>query len=955
MKDTDFSKTSTDMKPGNKIKFMLSFIAGLAIHISLANTTTFTDSIPLDPGITYGVLPNGLTYYIKPIENPAAGLNLRLVVKAGFFHEAQGETEFAHLTEHLGFTEGRNILNKEGSNALDEAGIGRAEMNGLTSNDYTDYFVQTSKENRLGIDIALDFFQEVLWNLNLTEKNIDVERSTVLGEADGGNFSPNIYSHFIEKQITGWGAEPPEDYENHLKTFKPEKIISFYKKWYRPDLMAIVVTGDIDDVDKIEKRIIEKFSKGKRPDNAPRTNVDLKNYLNKTPQFYKKELKGDNDYLVYKPIRLRLYFRQFEIKKINSKQGLKDQLVRDLFIELLNKRYQEVLQEYNTFLSIRPKFLNPAAALRIEIVPEQGLNKNTIIKALKPLKQIKKYGFSAKEFSDGKKEYLKLLKKSDTLGIYYWKNQINEHFVNGEPLPEGKPEILKKILQKLDKDEFSAKIKSFIKEEPEDISIVGYNNDPTLDNSEEKIKTWIREINEISVAPHVNPGKNLVLMDTAEVKELSHPPIKTFNTVIPGTKRYRMKNGLNVILKSSNAAFDRNTIRFHGFSPYGIDCFPEEDYFSVVNATAILKNSGIGKLDKYEVKKILNEMEFDGNVSPFIKSDEAGIKGNISFKDLETALQLIYLYFTSPNFSTTAFDDWKTQQIINVAFKNFPVENFETAIREILPDRDFTPKGQKFIEGLEQINLDRVQNIYMQLFRNSKNFTFLFSGDFNEEEVLKLCQKYLGNLPVKSKSSNCLSENKESFIEPIKSRNFYSSAPLKLALIRIVYIKKTNNEFLDWKEEIQIEILRKILDELLIRRLRFESEEGGTYGIYTGMNFVNSHNYNEIKIRFEAYPGDADRLIEEAKNVVENLRNSPVDNTLFQKLKNVQLGKEETSRAILQKMHGFVRNGIPWYDDEEKKAFINSLGPEDIQQTALKYLNRDPKIFKMLPKEYLKE
>lgn len=948
------------MKIRIKTRILLSLITSLVFQLSLANTAITIDSIPLDSSIRYGKLPNGLSYYIKPIDNPATGLNLRLVVKAGFFQEGSGESEFAHIVEHLAFTAGRNISTKKSSNVFDEAGIRLAQLNGLTANDYTDYFVQTSKENPLGIAVALDFFQDILWNLDLNEKNIDLERNTVLGEAKGGDFRPGIYSYLMEKQITGWGAEPPKDYEDHIKTFKSEKLIDFYKKWYRPDLMAIVIVGNIDHIDKLENELKEKFTKGKSSNNPPATAVDQINYLSKAPQFYEKELQSDNDYLEYKPIQLSLYFRQFENELSNNNPALKDQLIKNLFIDLLNKRYLQVVQEYNTFLSIRTKFLEPPAALRLEIIPKEGLKKDNFITAFKTLKEIEKYGFSTKEFNEGKAEYLNSIRETDTLQIYYWKNQIIQHFVNGKSLPKEKPEILGKILQKLNKKEFHSEIKNYIKEEPEDISIVAYKGDRALDNPENNIRKWITEVNKLSVEPPATSEQKLVLMGTAEIEKLKEAQIKALKTKIPEAKSYQMKNGLRVILKplkqkSSSVKEEQNSISFRGFSSHGIDCFSEKDYFSVINAPSILKNSGVGTLDKFELKRYLDRKGFEGHVSVFIENDASGIKANISLKELEIALQLVYLYFKSPNFNDIAFEDWKTEQKINMAYKNYPAENFETAIREFLSKKDFTPKGRKFIEGLEKTDLDRSWAIYKQLFSDPSNFTFLFSGNFNEEVVLKLCQKYLGNLPVSSETlrSNCNSTTIKSQIKPIKSKIFYSRAPLRLAMVRIAYIKKTNSSFLNWREEIKLEILRRSMAELLMRRLRFESEEGGTYQILALRDHSNFYKYNEVYIDFNSYPEDTERLIEESKNVVDNLKNSAVEISLFEKLKKVQSNKKVTNGVTLRKMYGVVKNEISWFDEEEKKVFIESLRPKDIQETALKYLNQKPIIFKMLPQEFI--
>ena len=806
--------------------------------------------------------------------------------------------------------------------------------------------------------MAFNYFHDILWNLDFTEENIDLERSTILGEANGGNFRPSMYSSFMEKKITGWGAKLPKDYEDHIKTFEPKKIRNFYNKWYRPDLMAIVVIGDLDDMDEIEKKIIKKFSKGKRPDNTPHTAVDQISYLKKAPQFYKKELKGDNDHLVYKPTPISLYFRQSKIEKVNNDQRLKDQLVRSLFIELLNNRYLKELREYNIFLSIRSKFLAPPSALRIEIAPEKGLNQNVFINVFKPLMKIKKYGFTAEEFKDGKIEYLKSIRKTDSLGISYWRNQIIEHFVNGETLPEGKTKILENILQNLTKEEFNDEIKKYIKEEPEDISIVGYR-DTALDSSERKIRTWIKELESLPIDPPVTNAKKLVLMDTSEIEKLKEAPVKILKTKIPEAKSYELKNGLRVIFKStpphaSNEASDQNTINFRGFSPQGINCFSKRDYFSAFNTPSVLKNSGIGELDKFELKEYLKRKEFDGYISPFVESDASGLKGKFALRDLETAFQMMSQHFKSPNFSNSAFEDWKTQQKINIAYMRYPADNFETAIKEFLPNENFTPKGRRFIEGLEQTDLERIKRIHSQIFNDAGSFTFLFSGEFNEEVVLKLCQKYLGTLPAKSKTSKCIRKNKDSLNEPLKSRTFYSTAPLKLAMVRIAYIKKTEATFLDWKEDIKLDILRRSLAELLIRRMRFESKDGGTYQILALRDHSSLYKYHGMCIDFDSYPEDTERLIEESKNVVKALKKDPIENSLLENLKKIQLNIELTHGNIIGEMYGIVKNGETWIDKDDMKAFIESLNPKDIQATAAKYLKNKPVIFKMLPKEFKK-
>ncbi|UAB85084.1 insulinase family protein [Zunongwangia sp. SCSIO 43204] len=948
------------MKNTLKKRIFLSFIANLIVCISLAHNRTPTDSLPLDDDIRYGVLPNGLTYYIKPIDHPGAGLNLRLVVKAGINQEADGELEFAHITEHLGFIAGKNISRKETSHLFDEAGVSMAQLNGFTAGNYTDYFVQVSDKNNKGASLALDFFKDIIWNLELNEKNIWLERLTVFDETGGGNFNQSIHSDFLEKQITGWGAKAPEDFEEHIKTFRYNKLIDFYKKWYRSDLMAIVIVGNIDNIEELEKELKEKFTKERKAGNLPNPTVNQLNYLNKAPQFYKKELLGNNDHLIYKPIHLSLYFRLGPNKNRQSKQGLKNQLIRSLLIELVNKKYSQVLREYNTFTSIRTKFLNPPTALKLEIIGSDGFKKDYINTAFQTLKKIKKYGFTIDEFNSGKAEYLNSIRQTDTLSLFYWKNQIIQHFVEGEALPANKEQLQENILHNLSQEEFHNEIKQYIKEEPEDISMVAYKDNRELNNPEKKIRTWIKEVIRLPVEPSVPSTRNLVLMDDSLTTALKKTPVKALETEISGGKSYLLENGLRIILKSSKKntsgkGKDKSRLLFNGFSKQGIDCFPKEDYYSALNATEILRNSGVGKFNKFELEQIIDRQGLKGFVSPYIESDAAGIKANIALKDLETAFQLVYLYFTSPNFNTTAFDDWTTQQKIYIAYKDYPTENFETKIREVLPDDDFIPKGQKFIEGLEQIDLEKVKEVYQYLFSMPGNFTFLFSGHFIEEKVLKLCQKYLGNLPLRPTNLYCANEMKDSVKLPIESKTFYTEAPLNRNKVKVLYLYKLSKPIIDWKEEIKLDLLQDIMSELFMRRLRFESDTGGTYAVISGLNIVNSYNYVEIPITFSTNAKDAKRLIKGVQSCVEDLKSSPVEKSIFEKLINSKLNTKISNGNTLAKMLKYSKDNFRWWDNDERKAFINSLSAQDIQMTAKKYLSNKPVVFKMLPKVKLEE
>ncbi len=932
----------------------MGILGSLILCVSNAQNLKPSHSEPLDSSIVFGKLDNGLSYYIKPINNNSSKIHFRLIVKTGYRQEVDGEYEFAHLLEHLGFVAGKNISSKKSGKLLDEAGILMAQLNGITKFDNTDYYVEASSKNEKSAEVALRFFKDIIWNLELNEDNIALERLTILDEANGGDYNLNQISNQTEREVTGWGAVVPRDLEDHIKTFEYEAIINYYKKWYHPEMMAIIVIGDIPNVEELKDRIHTQFSKKTFSEDSFGLQSNKSTYLLREPQFILKSIKKNANEQQSNTVRASLYFRGIDINRLTDEQKLRDEVIRDLFLKLLNKRFQHRLNGYNIFHNIRSNFLKPPLALKIDIVAENGLSKKILQEPIGELNCIEAFGFSSEEYENSKNELLLSLKRTNTINDSYWKNEIANHFVYNTALPSNKLSKQIRFLEKLTRSDFHSRIQNIIKVLPEDISIAAYAGDTILKHTEETIRKWFAEVDSTAEESFTLSKNDKVLMDSIEIASLDKASIKRLNTEIPGAAKYQFENGLSLILKplekSDNSNEASRFIRFHGYSAKGIKCYSEKDLFSSINATSILKNTGIGAMDKFELKDYLDKNEFKGYVNPYIELDHSGIKASFKMENLETALQLVYLYFNQPQFNREAYEDWKTKTKFFSVYKNLTRENFISAIRKELAYIDFPPQGYDLIKGIDQTNMERAEEIFGELFQNPKDFTFIITGDFRESEVLDLFRKYLGNLPQYNDYRKYLhTDFQNTVITNGKSKNFHSRIPLEMPMVRIVYPKKINSGDWDWKDKIKLELLRRSLTELLFRRLRFESDKGGTYQISAGMDFTSTKNYMETFIPFSAYPDDIDRLVEEAKKVVNELKNSSIENSLLKKLKDVFLQKQETYSETLEKIYEYENYGKQWVDLEMEKEFIKTIKPDDLKQTALKYFECEPLIFKMLP------
>lgn len=919
--------------------------------ISVLHTTLSysSDSLKLDSTIRYGKLDNGLSYYIKPLENSDDKIKMDLMIKVGWHQENNDEYEFAHIVEHLGFSSGENISLNKSSQQLDEAGLGLGALNAHVWNDYTRFIADVPVNNKKAVDLVLRFFQDIIWGLHLSDNIIDLERLSIINEANISTKSLRNLHTEMEKKLLGVGGVYPEDYRNYINSIKPQAIRNFYKKWYQPEQMAVVIIGNIQNVDEMEDKIHYLFTKNRIGKPSSSTKVSPKNN-EKDTQLLKSELSPAVNTAVPKPVRMRLYYKQKEENSEFKNQSLKDKIVRELFLHMLDKRYEQQLQSYNTFHEIFTDFLIPSHVLRLKIIAKDGLRKEILIQTQRTLNELKINGFSYKEFIKSKEDLIQSLKKSDTFQSTYWIEEIVNHFVYGENLPANKHQVQKRNLQELEYDEFNKIIKDFIQDKP-DITIAAYSGDPALTFSEKEIRKWLKKSNKDLTLFTPSPTPKF-LIHPQKVESLKEVSYQELPSEIVQTRKILLENGLTLILKPNpdNKDDSKKKIRIQAYSPFSINCLKKEEYFSAINAPAVLMNTGVKGLNKFEIKDYLNTRGFEGNIQPFIENNEAGFGGSFSCVNAETALQLIYLYFTAPEFNKHALEDWKRNtQMFGIQTESSN-EDLLAKVKEIFPDDNYIPDGTAFLEGLEYIKLEKIRDNYKKMFQNPAKFTFFITGDFNANEILSLCRKYLGNVPQSSdKEFICKDQVREASL-PSKPLNkiFISPQFIEAPLIKLVHTKRISNKDYNWKEGIKTELLRRIMTELLMRKLRFESMQGGVYDVSAKLEYVASHNYLQYSIDFGSLRKDAERMIMEAKQVVNFLINDTIDPALLNSYKAKLADQYSRKGMNLAKMYEYLKNEDEWIDTAQEQAYINSLTTIDIQETAKKYLIKEPHEFMMI-------
>lgn len=933
-----------------------SCFAFLVFGLFTISTLMGQDKLPIDPGIRYGKLPNGLTYYLKPTKDSLSEMNAYLLVKAGIANVDPDQYELEHFLEHIVMKAGKNMNRDE---AMD-LGFGMADIQANPSFYFTQYYftsINTFKKR----NVALRLFHDIIWDIDFKDKYIDNERPVLINEmAIRKKNSAMSIMIDLENTMIGRGAPRPKDIADYLNTFPVNSLKRFYKDWYRPDLMAIVIIGDIRNVDELENEIITKFSKSKPIHNPRFITKDYSEYKNSSPQFIKlKNPYESKEQSVY----LNLYLREKESPNQYGAQVLKDELYRGLLIKVLNDRYEAKQAFYGVHYNVFPEFVLPhTLGLKLKIIIKSGKERAAFLQIMQVLKELKTNGLSESEFKKSKNDYLLGLSQIDTTKSNYWWTNIRSHFVNDEPLPTQKNELLKSILTNLGLNNFNCFIKKTINTQPNDLDIImlAPQGHQALSYSEETIRWWIKEANHMDVEAYSPPKIPDGLISRETMQNLKLSSVQKKSSGIPGVTEYHLENGVKLVLNPLNIpsgakANRNNNISIQGFTPKGVGCYSKADYFSALNAVDIIKNSGVGGLDKFELNRYLREKGFEGKIFPYIKYDESGIKGVSSLENLETALKLIYLYFTSPNKEQMAFEDWKTN--VNTSFSILNKINrhdFKTKIKKALGDSTFLPQGSSVLKGISKTDLDRAYEIYQNIYNNAEDFTFILTGDYSIDKVLTLCRKYLGNLPSLKSAKECaLPRSSSKFLLPKShSKIFASTENMQEVLVELVYTSKISSHW-NWKKEVELLFLRKLLDNK-ISQLRFESG-AASYFMGVGINIDKSRLFNEVFVTFSCSKDDAKDLIMQCEQVIKSFSKKKIDEESWEKNLNYMIRyweKKKNSPAFkLENLYNNYRQDYPYLNIEEIQSYLNSLTPEYIQQTAKQLLHKKPFEFVMMNDE----
>lgn len=877
-------------------------------------------AIPRDSNVIIGKLPNGLTYYIRKNVEPKNRAELYLVNKIGSIVENDDQQGLAHFTEHMAFNGTRDFPKNELINYLQKAGVRfGADLNAYTGFNQTVYQLPLPTDSTAVFEKGFDILANWAGMVTFDDKEIDQERGVIVEEdrQRGKNAQERMRNQLLPVLLANsrYAQRIPIGKLDILNNFKYETIKQFYKDWYRPNLQAVIAVGDFD-VAKVEQLIKDNFSELKNPTNERKR--EEYSIPNNTEPLVKIVTDPEFPYNV-----ATVSYKHPEVLENNEAQ-LRTKILTSLINTMLGARLTEIVQKGNApFVFAQSNY----GAFQGGLVNLDAFNSVAVSKDAKGLEaavkaviteniRMKKFGFTSTELERAKINLQtgidKAFKEKDKTKSAALVQQYVESFLKGQAIPsiDYIHNFYTKSLVNISVNDVNVLAATYVT----DNNLIAIIQAPEKEKenlpTEATYLNWIKSAGQ-DVQAYVDNTVDKPLM---EKKPVAGSVVSEKKIEEIGVTELTLSNGVKVILKPTD--FKNDQIIFSATSKGGTSLANDADFRSAEMADGLVSSSGIANFDESQLGKLLTGKV--ASVNPYISTYSEGLSGSASPKDLETALQLAHLYFTSPRKDGSVL---KTQlESMKTGLSNRltqPSAVFQDTASAVL--NSYKKRAQQItIPELDQINLDKAFTFYKERFANASDFTFTFVGNFKVEDIKPLLATYLGSLPA----SNINENFKDLGLEPISgdvTKKVYKGLEDK-ANISLVYHGNYNYSN---KENLQLDALKAILEIKILERLR--EKESGVYSpsVSVSYNDVPKAQYS-VSISFSCASGNVDKLIAAAIDEVKQLQNKGATVEDIQKFK-----AEENRQLELQlRENGFWLGYL-------LDAYTSNKNPKDI----LTYLN----------------
>ncbi len=903
--------------------------------------------LPLDPVVTHGTLSNGMTYYIRHNEEPRNRVQLMMVVRAGSVLEEESERGLAHFVEHMAFNGTERFEKQQIVEYLESLGVNFGpDLNASTGFDTTTYEMEVPTEDAEVLETAFQILSDWAYAISFDPEEVEKERGVVIEEwRTRLGYGDRFLNHWIPLVFgaSRYTDRLPIGLLEVLETATADDLRGFYERWYRPNLMSVVVVGDID-VAEMEAAIKRNFApppEGEAmqaraavqpPTERPRYPVPS-HAEPRVTVFTDPEATGTSTFIV------RTIPSGFG-ETLSAYRGL---LVERLSFMMFNARLFELSRTPNPpYLgasAYRSGLSDTADILVFGVGVEKDGVETGLNAMLEEMQRVRQHGFTVSELEREKTNLLSQMEsyfeRRGQLESRALAAEYIEHFLSGIVAPgiEREWELTQHLLPQITLDEVDA-LATFWTEPGNTVLLVTGPEDigpGTEDELKEAVTQQLVNAHALEVAGYEDEAEDVDLLANIPTAGsiTAEETIESIDAV-----QWTLSNGITVVAKQTD--FNNDQVLFRSFSPGGNSLVSDEDYYSATHAASLVAGSGAGPHDSVALDKLLAGKRV--GVSPYIGSQFEGFSGSASPQDLETLFQLITLLATEPMVDPVYFDTY-VDRLRDAAENRLldPDTLFFDEVRRIL-FQDHFRRRPLTVELLEELDMELALEIYRDRFADLGDSTFVFVGAFDWEALRTLTETYLASLPTAGRTEQWRDPNIDPPSGLIDEAVYFGIEPRSTTILIFAG---------DFNWSLEESMTFALMGEILQIRLREEIREelGGTYGVSVS---ASTSSIPDSEYQIYAYFGSDPDRVEELFAAIQRELNWLIDggeqkylDTAKELFRSAREEQVEENSFWLSQIGSLMRRGLPLATINSYLDRLDAVTLEEVSAAAERYLTLD--------------
>ena len=917
----------------------LLFTASVAVALTFLSNAA--ELVQADSSVLTGTLPNGLTYYVKHNDFPEHHADFFIAQRVGSIQEEENQRGLAHFLEHMCFNGTKHFPGNSLISYMESIGVKfGANLNAYTSTDETVYNISNVPTGRrTALDSCFLVLSDWSHDLLLRGKDIDEERGVIEGEWRHRSSANN---RMLEKALptlypgSKYGQRMPIGLMSVIKNFKHKELRNYYKKWYHPGNQCIIVVGDIDPSYAVNK-IKELFGNIKSPKNAqPVTPIEV----------------PDNETIIatvqtdveQPSTSVRLLFKHDDLDQglAGTTEWMRHDYLNYLCANMLSARFADLKQQPDapfTHVGVADRnylISKTRQAFQLTAVSKSNQAVNAMLWMAREVNRATRHGFTVGELRRARLNYEaaldKLYRERNRYSNTRYARDFVRAFLQGEPIPsiEDNCANMRRIMNQVSLDDVNAHLRSLIS--PTDRNVVLTTFAPEKDTEqvprEQQLIDAFHAGRAMMVEAYVDTLKasKLLLAEPQPGKIVAETDAPAF-----GARLWTLSNGIKVWVKKTSISPDEIVIA--GAGPGGLSQnYSPKDAATLKAFGPLAGTLGFGEFTGNDLKKVLAGK--DVKMRTFVSKTEEGFQGATSRRDLETAMQLLYLRLTSPQKDELAFKAYLENQrssLVNRAAD--PKFEFADSIFAGVYNHHPLAGERLSKEEIEQTDIDRTLEIYKDRFADCGDFTVYLVGDFDEDSLRRVTERYIASLPSMGRNEQPRDIGFRLFKGQVTSN---WSRAMQNPQDKVYYFWTGDCPY-TLRTTLLAKVVSQVFKGIFLEEIR--EKRGWTYHVDTHCSVTANNNGNDAPVIFmplnvtvtAGKAAETRQVIEQAMSaVVQNGITAEQLNKAKQYLRKVHLEDVEDNTYWMSMMRLYTQHGIDF--DQDFISTLDAISTDDVRQ-----------------------